>query len=285
MAVIEVTGAHKTYRRFRKPPEKAVDGLDLVVEQGGVHGFLGPNGSGKTTTIRMLLGLVGSDGGDLRVFGRPVPARTARGGPPHRGPGRDAVVLPQLHRAPEPAPARRRRRGLHHPGRGVPGDRRPARAGRRQVQGLLPRHEAAPRDRGRPAQEPTAAHPRRAEQRAGPPGHRRRSRAASSARLRRPHHGLPVQPPARRGPAGLRPRDDPRPWSAGRPRPRLRRARCLVVGRRTAAGRRPHGRARGAGGRGLPPHLPRRLVGRARRHRPCGGHPHARGRRATTSAS
>ncbi len=59
MAVIEVTGARKTYTRFRKPPEKAVDDLDLVVEQGGVHGFLGPNGSGKTTTIRMLLGLVG----------------------------------------------------------------------------------------------------------------------------------------------------------------------------------------------------------------------------------
>ncbi|HYN75744.1 MAG TPA: ABC transporter ATP-binding protein [Candidatus Limnocylindria bacterium] len=73
MPVLEVTGACKTYTRFRKPPEKAVDDLDLVVEQGGVHGFLGPNGSGKTTTIRMLLGLVGSDGGDLRVFGRPVP--------------------------------------------------------------------------------------------------------------------------------------------------------------------------------------------------------------------
>ena len=81
MAVIEVTGAHKTYRRFRKPPEKAVDGLDLVVEQGGVHGFLGPNGSGKTTTIRMLLGP-----GRLRRW-RPAavrptgPARAARGGP------------------------------------------------------------------------------------------------------------------------------------------------------------------------------------------------------------
>jgi ABC-2 type transport system ATP-binding protein len=73
MPVIEVVGGRKTYRRFRRPPEKAVDGLDLLVEQGGVHGFLGPNGSGKTTTIRMLLGLVGSDGGELRLFGRPVP--------------------------------------------------------------------------------------------------------------------------------------------------------------------------------------------------------------------
>ncbi len=72
--VIEVTAARKTYTRFRRPPEKALDDLDLVVEAGGVHGFLGPNGSGKTTTIRVLLGLVGSDGGDLRMFGRPVPA-------------------------------------------------------------------------------------------------------------------------------------------------------------------------------------------------------------------
>lgn len=77
MAVIEVVGAHKTYRRLRKPPTKALDGLDLVVDQGGVHGFLGPNGSGKTTTIRMLLGLVRADAGELRVLGREVPARVA----------------------------------------------------------------------------------------------------------------------------------------------------------------------------------------------------------------
>jgi ABC-2 type transport system ATP-binding protein len=73
VAVIEVAGAHKVYRRRRKPPQKALDNLDLVVDEGGVHGFLGPNGSGKTTTIRMLLGLVGSDGGTLRLLGRPVP--------------------------------------------------------------------------------------------------------------------------------------------------------------------------------------------------------------------
>jgi ABC-2 type transport system ATP-binding protein len=72
--VIEVRGAAKTYRRLGKPSEKAVDGLDLVVEGGGVHGFLGPNGSGKTTTIRMLLGMVRANAGELRLFGRPVPA-------------------------------------------------------------------------------------------------------------------------------------------------------------------------------------------------------------------
>jgi ABC-2 type transport system ATP-binding protein len=72
--VIEVRSAHKTYRRWRRPPERAVDGLELSVDEGGVFGFLGPNGSGKTTTIRMLLGLVYADSGELRVFDRQMPA-------------------------------------------------------------------------------------------------------------------------------------------------------------------------------------------------------------------
>ncbi len=75
MAVVEVAGARKTYRRFRKPPQRAVDGLDLTVGEGGVHGFLGPNGSGKTTTIRLLLGLVRADAGSgpITLLGRRVP--------------------------------------------------------------------------------------------------------------------------------------------------------------------------------------------------------------------
>jgi len=72
--VIEVHGVSKTYRRRRKPTLRALDALDLTVAAGGVHGFLGPNGSGKTTTIRALLGLVGVDQGELRLLGRPVPA-------------------------------------------------------------------------------------------------------------------------------------------------------------------------------------------------------------------
>jgi ABC-2 type transport system ATP-binding protein len=47
----------------------ALDGLDLSVETGEVHGFLGPNGSGKTTTIRVLLGLLRADAGEVRVLG------------------------------------------------------------------------------------------------------------------------------------------------------------------------------------------------------------------------
>jgi len=73
VAVVEIRGAHKTYRRWRKPPEHAVRGLDLTVEAGGVFGFLGPNGSGKTTTIRLLLGLVRPDSGTFSLLGKSVP--------------------------------------------------------------------------------------------------------------------------------------------------------------------------------------------------------------------
>jgi len=73
VAVVEVTGAHKSYHRRGKPPQKALDGLDLSVGAHRVHGFLGPNGSGKTTTIRALLGLVRVDSGSMRLLDRPVP--------------------------------------------------------------------------------------------------------------------------------------------------------------------------------------------------------------------
>lgn len=58
MSVVEIEGLRKEYRRRRGGRVVALDGLDLVVEEGGVFGLLGPNGSGKTTTIRCLLGLV-----------------------------------------------------------------------------------------------------------------------------------------------------------------------------------------------------------------------------------
>lgn len=51
----------------------AVRGLTMTVPVGGVHGFLGPNGSGKTTTIRMVLGLIRPDSGSVELFGQPVP--------------------------------------------------------------------------------------------------------------------------------------------------------------------------------------------------------------------
>ena len=69
----------------------AVDGVDLDVPRGAVYGFLGPNGSGKTTTIRMLLGLIRPTAGSVEVLGRPVPAAAnavlARVGALVEGPG------------------------------------------------------------------------------------------------------------------------------------------------------------------------------------------------------
>ncbi|MCA0335710.1 MAG: ABC transporter ATP-binding protein [Actinobacteria bacterium] len=63
-AVIRTQGLTKSFGAVR-----ALDGLDLVVEQGQVHGFLGPNGAGKSTTLRILLGLLRSSGGVAELFG------------------------------------------------------------------------------------------------------------------------------------------------------------------------------------------------------------------------
>jgi ABC-2 type transport system ATP-binding protein len=62
-AVIETTGLVKRYGRFA-----AVDGIDLSIAQGEVFGLLGPNGSGKTTTILLLLGLTEPSAGSVRVL-------------------------------------------------------------------------------------------------------------------------------------------------------------------------------------------------------------------------
>jgi ABC-2 type transport system ATP-binding protein len=64
MTAIAISGLTKTFGRTT-----ALDGLDLTVQEGEVHGFLGPNGSGKTTTIRVLLGLLRADAGQVRLLG------------------------------------------------------------------------------------------------------------------------------------------------------------------------------------------------------------------------
>lgn len=64
MNVIEVRELHKNFGRVQ-----ALRGLNLILPQGEVLGFLGPNGSGKTTTIRILLGLLKSDKGTISLFG------------------------------------------------------------------------------------------------------------------------------------------------------------------------------------------------------------------------
>ncbi|MDG9720693.1 ABC transporter ATP-binding protein [Streptomyces sp. DH24] len=78
--VIDTRALTKRYRGG----QLAVDGLDLTVPAGSVFGFLGPNGSGKTTTIRMLMGLVEPTSGTARVLGQPMP-RAARSVLPHVG--------------------------------------------------------------------------------------------------------------------------------------------------------------------------------------------------------
>jgi ABC-2 type transport system ATP-binding protein len=78
-SVIHTRALTKRYRGG----QLAVDGLDLTVPAGSVFGFLGPNGSGKTTTIRMLMGLIEPTSGAARILGRPMP-RSSR------------AVLPQV---------------------------------------------------------------------------------------------------------------------------------------------------------------------------------------------
>ena len=73
--VIETTALRKVFRSRRGRSVVAVDDLDLTVPAGSVHGFLGPNGSGKTTTIRMLLGLASITSGSANLLGQPVPSR------------------------------------------------------------------------------------------------------------------------------------------------------------------------------------------------------------------
>ena len=88
-AVLRTTALVKHFGRVR-----AVDGIDLDVRAGDIYGFLGANGSGKTTTVRMLLGLVLPTSGQVELLGRRMP-RAARSvlprvgalieGPAHHG--------------------------------------------------------------------------------------------------------------------------------------------------------------------------------------------------------
>ena len=70
-------GDQRAHEAFPRRPN-AVDHIDLAVPRGSVYGFLGPNGSGKTTTIRMLLGLVFPTSGHAELLGAPMPAGAVR---------------------------------------------------------------------------------------------------------------------------------------------------------------------------------------------------------------
>ncbi len=146
-SVIRTRALTKRYGDLR-----AVDGVDLDVREGDVYGFLGANGSGKTTTVRMLLGLVLPTTGQAEVLGQPMPAARqqvlTRVGALVEGPGAYAHLSGRTNLALLDAsgPDRSRRSGRRARIEEVlaevgldPSDRRPTRAyslGMRQRLGL-----------------------------------------------------------------------------------------------------------------------------------------------------
>ena len=73
MSVIQTTGLSKRYK-----DRWAVDHLDLRVEQGDIYGFIGQNGAGKSTTLKLLSGLARPTQGEALIFGKPVRDSVAR---------------------------------------------------------------------------------------------------------------------------------------------------------------------------------------------------------------
>lgn len=94
MHAVEVSSVTKTFGEVH-----AVTDLSLAVPEGVVYGFIGPNGSGKTTTMRMIVNIFYPDSGDIRVFGEPItPDRTGLIGylPEERGLYKSMPVKPLL---------------------------------------------------------------------------------------------------------------------------------------------------------------------------------------------
>jgi ABC-2 type transport system ATP-binding protein len=82
MYAIEAVGLRKGFKNKDRdgsgPWTQAVDGVDLVVEEGDVVALLGPNGAGKTTTLMMLLGVTEPDEGTVTLLGHPLPAERTK---------------------------------------------------------------------------------------------------------------------------------------------------------------------------------------------------------------
>jgi ABC-2 type transport system ATP-binding protein len=94
MPAVEVSLVSKTFGQVT-----AVDDLSLAVPEGTIYGFIGPNGSGKTTTMRMIVNIFYPDSGEIRVFGEPItPQRTGLIGylPEERGLYKNMAVKPLL---------------------------------------------------------------------------------------------------------------------------------------------------------------------------------------------
>ena len=192
-AVLEIEGLRKTYKSRRRGTRNALDGFDMRVEAGQVHGFLGPNGSGKTTTLRTLLGLIRPDGGRMALLGHEVPDAL----PTVAGQVGAIVESPQFfpHFTARDTLSLLAGAGERagRPGRRGAGTRRAARPGRRAGQDVLVGHEAAARRRLGPAEEPAAADPRRAGQRPRPGRHPGDAHADAHPRRVRHDRGA-VQP-------------------------------------------------------------------------------------------
>lgn len=65
MNAIEIKGLSKNFG-----PKQAVCGLDMTVPMGAIYGFIGENGSGKSTTQKMICGLIPTDGGSIKLYGK-----------------------------------------------------------------------------------------------------------------------------------------------------------------------------------------------------------------------
>ena len=194
-------------KRFRR--QIAVDRIDLEVPDGAVYGFLGPNGSGKTTTIRMLLGLISPTAGDISLLGSPMPAaaRTAlrRIGSLVEGPafhpylsGRANLArLDAADRYSDPRTSRLRiDAALDRVGLLAAAEKR------YRAYSLGMRQEIGDRELAVDAARPAGAG--RAHQRARPAGHSGGPAPYDRTCARR-CHGAGLQPPARRGGADLQP--------------------------------------------------------------------------------
>src|SRR5215831_8731187 len=71
--IVETRSLTKVYRDFWGRRKKvALNALDITIQKGEIFGLLGPNGSGKTTTIKLLLGLLFPTSGEAYVFGKPT---------------------------------------------------------------------------------------------------------------------------------------------------------------------------------------------------------------------
>lgn len=69
--VIDITDLSKYYGKVR-----GIEHIDLKISEGEIFGFIGPNGSGKTTTIRTLLNLIFPTGGSARILGMDIVSET-----------------------------------------------------------------------------------------------------------------------------------------------------------------------------------------------------------------